>query len=111
VQGQRPNKFSVLKTLEEIRVLADKERIAIARRAAEAKSGSASSAGTSAAKRRSSDNTPLGKKPRVDTETVDLSGVDSLQKGRVDGLDLAFIMWGHSQKIQVAGVASSADGI
>ncbi len=100
-KGQRPDKFTKLKTIEDIGVLAEREAELIKQRAKVIAAGNA--AGSGGQKTVGTLLNGSGKKRRVGGEEVievEISG----KKSALDVLNLEFILWGHSQGAQVAGV-------
>ncbi len=97
-QGCRPNKFVACRTLAEIKVLAKKEIAAALARAEAIKNGTAVSKG-SKHKNGDATTTPAKKGRKGDTEEIDIES--PVKHG---GLRLDMIMWGYSQKVQIAGV-------
>ena len=110
LQGARPNKFAALHTLQDLEGLVDTEKKALARRAAKVVQGTggaapdqsddvsmvmASSGVLKTPKKRE------GKKAGGADDVVEITGVS--RKSKLDDINLAFIMWGHSQKPQIAG--------
>jgi hypothetical protein len=101
VQGQRPNKFNVLRTLEDISELAELEKDNVKKKAALIKSGLAAKKETAGAKRKGSALEGGKKRPRG----ADLPEDEDIEYvGKKTALDIPFILWGFSQKVQVAGV-------
>ncbi len=90
-----------MRTLDEIKVLADKELVAIAKRAADIKNGVVATV-TKGTKRKGGAELATPRKKGSGT-TSELIEIDTPHK-KNQGLNLPYILWGHSQKIQIAGV-------
>jgi hypothetical protein len=111
-EGGRANKFRVLKTLVEIGALAEKQIDFTQKKAGEVKNGIADNGGGLKRKdgcRAGKD----GKKGRHGTKDVDfeIDGPTSSRHAALDALNFPYILWGHSQKVQLAGVLALAQRV
>ncbi len=100
-QGLRSAK---LQTLEQIQVLEDRVKKHIAERAAAIKAGTGIEA-VAGIKRKGSTAIESTKKRRRGQDLPDDSDIQDQQQQC--GLDFAYMLWGFSQKIQIAGVCRS----
>ena len=115
-QGKRDNKFSALQTLDELTAMVDQETKNLAKRAAKVALGQECSAGSAAvtgslvlaSSGKGQSTTPQkgsrGRKHATDAYSAIEIVEGSSKKTALNDINLAFIMWGHSQKVQVAGV-------
>jgi hypothetical protein len=98
-QGLRANKFATLRTLSEIRVLADREIDNVRKKAKVIAVGVAGGKGDSGTKRKGSMLAAGGKKPRGA-----LPEDEDVEHREKNSINVPFVLWGFSQKKQVAGV-------
>ncbi len=105
-QGQRSNKYVALKTLSDVRVLADKQLDLIKKKAAGIKAGIAEVAVGSTRKTSGRTTTPHKRSKTVMVDEPDLE--TPTKNSALRSINLAFIMWGNTQRVQIAGVWFSA---
>jgi hypothetical protein len=90
LQGQRTNKFVLLRTLDEIRVLADKELVNIAKRAQSIRDGLAGKAEAGGVKRKGS---PLDSSSKKRGRGVlDMPGDEDIEGGKKSVLHMPYML-------------------
>ncbi len=103
LQGMRANKWKVLKTIAEIKLLAERQ-IRLSSKGADTTLNGAEGSKESGNKRQSADATPSSKRARTNEQGEDDIESPAAKKVGFENLNVPYILWGNSQKTQVAGV-------
>ncbi len=101
-KGQRASRVKVLHTLGQLRILADQAKDIISKNKAQITQGLDGKEAVAGVKRKPNGSLVTPRKA-ARLEDVKIEGARD-KKSAIDGINLPYILWGNSQKVQVAGV-------